>query len=169
MKYQVLKKYGVDVEIARLQDTIFAGIDISTYDCYGRIYRNLKGATNIPEWYLGKKEYSEVLMNDKVAITSFFYVADEYNVNELICDTTASLIVQCDLAKCYPTITAERADELIINEFFNLLKDEKPTRIVKGLNALNDFDTSKLKNMQPFFFFRIDFPIRYNYSSCLNI
>ncbi len=59
---------GIDTGIHELQRDLFIELTKrgwERYDSYDRVYKNKRGEDKIPEAYVGKGEYEEVLFNDK--------------------------------------------------------------------------------------------------------
>ena len=115
---------GVDKLIDALQ-VFIDQLNLPNWNNYARAYKNPKRFDErgfIPEVYTSNGNYEEVFFNDKYSITSFFVVGDSRNTaitgRSIV---TVSLIVQCKLKDVFPQIS-HRADEELINMFWNKLK-----------------------------------------------
>lgn len=95
----LLKKWGLE------------GDKSNQYECYGRAYRNRKGAGYVAEVYTAGNEYKEVHHDDRLAALSFF------GESERIEDGKAEihLVFFVNLTKIKPAIL-HRADEEAHND-----------------------------------------------------
>lgn len=107
---------GVDTVIEQLQQKFYAMLpgfwnSSAVYQSYPRANKNKKGDQTIPEISLDKKDYAEVLFNDKFDITSFFLVDNERTFKDEYKQIhhRISLIFQADLVALYGS--TERMDE----------------------------------------------------------
>ena len=76
MLFQRENPKGIDAGIHELQRDLYMQLikyGWTDYDSFDRVYKNRKGDDKIPEAYVGKGEYKEVLYNDKKQATSFFF------------------------------------------------------------------------------------------------
>lgn len=124
-----INRDGVDVVIEQLQQSTFPKLlgfwdGATTYISYPRANKLYKGDNIIPEVSLDKKDYREVLYNDKVFVTSFFVVDDTrlYNDETRQFKHTISMIFQADLVKLYGK--TNRADEEFNMDVIRVLKKE---------------------------------------------
>jgi hypothetical protein len=122
---------GVDVVIESLQQRWYAqmlgfwqtGV---TYKMYPRANKNYRSDQKLPEVSLDKKEYEEVLTNDKFAVTSFFLNNDErtfVDENKRI-NQSISIIFQADLDALYGN--SERMDEVFNTHMLRIISKENP-------------------------------------------
>jgi hypothetical protein len=129
-KYLKSGAVGLDKEINHLQDWIYDRLvtDFSwtDYECYGRAYLNKNPRTegkNIFEVSTNGKDYKEVLMDDKHAVSSFFYKKDLVQ-NELA-EATVLLFFNINLKKLLGQ-KATRMDEDAIIEILNCIHINPP-------------------------------------------
>lgn len=166
---------GIDVVVDRLQQLIYDGVDwdtnpmaTTTYDSYPRIYKNPVQGGDRPEYFIGDRDYKEVLLDDNFSGTSFFTVSDERNLDD-VWSAQLSIIFQLNLAELYPAIP-HRADEEAHQTILNLLYDNIWNYEVSGLvvgvpNVYSEFDFSQsiFDDMEKFHVFRINLNITYEY------
>ncbi len=172
---------GIDTPIQQLQkflfDTLIAewGITADDWDSYGRVYRTQRADGFIPEAFTANKEYKEVLLNDKIAITSFFTVNETIAINEIDNTATVGILFFVNLPKLSELTT--RADEEIRADVQRILTRGifgfTPTALVLGIaNVFNDFSGWKNTNninyrdMQPYHCFRFNNTLRYGFDDC---
>jgi hypothetical protein len=109
--FQRTSPVGLDKSIIDFQNHLTDTLAFANWNNFDRVYLNEKNPTGlVPEYYDGNGDYQEVLYNDGVDISSFFFrssevkpVGDGYEVN-------VAWIVQCDLNALFPLIS-HRADE----------------------------------------------------------
>lgn len=175
MLVQKTNPIGIDKTIDFLQTKLNANSILSavSYDNLPRAYKNPKAnkAGFVPELYRGNGNYSEVLMNDNVVITSFFIADDVSNYTDEI-ETEFALIVQCsDLTAVYPSIT-HRADEELKHTVMNILQPLKAVKVINIETSIDlvyrEFDREFIKfdDMGSFFVFRINMSTRYGIQCC---
>lgn len=121
---------GIDICIDALQRDLF--IELTNkfgwrdYDSYDRAYRNKKGNDTLPEVYIKKGDYKEVLFNDKETVTSFFLADEKRTYDDKQSYTFhqgVSIIFQANLKKLFPTIS-HRADEEMIDNICKAIKNK---------------------------------------------
>lgn len=124
-----INRDGIDVVIEQLQQSTFPRLlgfwdGATTYISYPRANKVYKNDNIIPEVSLDKKDYREVLYDDKVFVTSFFIVDDTriYNDETRQFKHTISMIFQADLVKLYGN--TNRADEEFNMDVIRVLKKE---------------------------------------------
>ena len=176
MLIQKSNPVGIDYVISQLQKKVYDFLTVkkgfTKYDSYERAYVNPKGTSEIPEVYVGKNEYKEVLFNDKFNITSFFVVDDKRNYDKENARgfiQNVSLIFQCNLKALYPSIT-HRADEEFNKDAFNALKYAYSgidiNEMITGIdNVYSDFDKTRLEyvDMSSFHIVKLNFDLTYKY------
>ena len=117
MKFQRTNPKGLDVAIIRFQNHLETKLAFSNWDNFDRAYLNEKNPTGlVPEYYDADGEYQEVLYNDTVDISSFFFRSSKVEKVETGYECDVALIVQCDLPSLFPSIT-HRADEELARMF----------------------------------------------------
>lgn len=172
---------GIDKEIDFLQKKIYENLielGWTNYDSYPRAYKNYKAGQLIPEIYIGNKEYSECLFNDKLNATSFFVASDnKKQINPGVYEQGVSIIFQVKLNALYPSIL-HRADEEAQEDVISaIIKDQQEIDIdsIKiGVDNVysefvfnNDYDKRiKITDMSDYHVFRIDLTLNYTNDSC---
>lgn len=139
------------------------------YECYGRCYRNQANGGNeyIPEVYTSRKEYKEVLFDDRSVITSFFGIGDRQETEGgLVLKVPVHLIIHADVCKLEPDYVF-RTDEIVRQKIWNIAKkfpDMEIQRQVTGIsNVFQEYKGSRIlnglyaKDMHPLHVWRIDF------------
>jgi len=153
---------GIDIQIESLrsyfEDLLFNGFDTIFY---GRCMRNYRDGM-IPEVLKsGAKEYTEVLLNDRFDVLSFFDVESARTLNE----ATVNIYFAVNLSVIYSTVN-ERATEYALSEIVMLIKRHglfEITGITDGYESWKDWDKVKKEdNMQPYYLFRIETKVTYN-------
>ena len=160
---------GIDAKIERVR-TLFEQelfLDYS-YNSYGRAFINERDGKKIPERYVSDNEYQEVLLNDRVACTSFFSVENDYTVDRNLLSGTVNIYFSCNLSTVYPSVS-ERAVEYLHRDVSAILKREsfELTGITSGADAFSDFDFSD--NMQPFYLVRFKTETSWLIGECVEL
>lgn len=171
---------GVDAEIDRYQSKMYSylteKVGWGIYTSYPRAYKNTKSGGTIPEVYTGKKNYKEVLLNNKINVNSFFLVEDsrDYDNENGRFEQGISIIFQSNLKKLYPAIL-HRADEEMHKDIFNAIKHTFKSftldEFITGVeNVYSDLDIPseniervKLDDMSYYHVVKIDLTIPYQY------
>jgi hypothetical protein len=168
---------GIDKVINDTNKIVFDALtelDWFDYNAYHRAYKNPTQEGTIAEVFdIDSKDYSEVFFDDRLDASSFFVIDDNIPTTDTgrIFDTTVSMIFQCDLSKIANAVEY-RADEEIISQVVNALKGIKYgniSAIIRGIeNVYSGFRTEQIKytDMNPFFCFRIDLDVNYQYDCC---
>lgn len=165
---------GIDVQIQRLQTYLYDKLTLegwTDHDSYERAYKVKRGDKIIPMIYSGK-EYYDLLINDKADATSFFLVSDTEDINDSLCKTTVSWIMQANLQNIYPTI-AHRADEELRSDLKRLLKLNPYgfhlKKVTTGVDSVYDGLDINLKfsdDMNQFHVVRFDLELNYVINNC---
>ena len=164
----------------------YSQLPVSQYNQFGRAYRNYKKSEYVPEVYVkfaqtGNFDYTGVLLNDNVSITSFFDCGEAMKEDHVSGMTYAT--VNCyffiDLSKLFPDQTQRYDEEIIVlitNFFFNcygfVLCD-----VVRGVKSVFDeyngfkIKKNKIFNQQPNLVFRIGLKKYYDesWNNCPNL
>lgn len=174
-----INRDGIDVVIEQLQQSTFPRLlgfwdGATTYISYPRANKVYKNDNIIPEVSLDKKDYREVLYQDKVFVTSFFIVDDTriYNDETRQFKHTISMIFQADLVKLYGN--TNRADEEFNMDVIRVLKKENlyivgDITLADGVDSVySDLtisgelkDKLKLTNMSQRHLLRVTFDVLY--------
>lgn len=165
-------KYGLDREVLMIKNHLQKHLKWLDVEFHGRVYKNPTKSNGklIPEIYLGGKNYQEVLTNDLKSGTVFFSDSSKHSIlNVQQMETDLSIIFILNLSQLKGDEV--RSDIEVQHEVFELLIQLPQFELFDltiGLNALNDFDTSKIKlsDMQPWHIFSITGKIKYNINNC---
>jgi hypothetical protein len=127
---------GLDYEIDLIQKSIYNYLTTkkgyTNYESYPRAYINEHKGNSIPEYSTDKKDYIELLFNDKFSITSYFVIQDnrEY-INGQHFEVEGSIIFQANIKELYTSVS-HRADEEMNKDCFNAVK-----KTLRGLDITN--------------------------------
>ena len=164
--------YGIDIEIEKIRKHLVKYLGWIGVEVFGRAYKNVsKDGKLVPEVYIGGGEYKEVLTNDLNSTTIFFFDSDKHTSgNTLEMQTDLTIVFIVDLVKLKGN-NSSRLDALVQHEALSTLKQITQfeiTELTKGLDALKEFDTSKIKlsDMQPYHVFSITGKIKYKINNC---
>jgi len=178
---------GIDTVINNINNLVFTELDwVSTgdspvnYNAYHRALKNPKNGGLIPEVYQLETdtsfgEYSEVLYNDRLDASSFFYVDDNQSTIDggRMFNTTVSMVFQVDLSKVADNIK-HRGDAEIHRVVCNAINKGiygKVSNVVTGIsNVYSEFDQSQIEftDMHPFHCFRVDIDVNYEFDCCVD-
>jgi len=157
--------YGIDIPIDNLVLKFISELWTDKNNVFkGRIQRTIKSDGTYPEWFNPNTgDYEDVLLNDAVDSVCFFDVqsnedyTSRFNADVWIC-------FAINLKTLYPLIS-ERATEYAHKDAIDIIKrfsSFKPTGIVRGLDAFNDYKLVKITdNMNKFYLFRVNAKIVY--------
>lgn len=160
---------GIDKQIQKLQNQIYTGLGFTNFDGYGRAYL-LKNTEDkvVPHHYVAGSngEYQEILYNDEINGHFFFLDSSETKpFSGVHVETEVSIYFFLNLEKLKPSIT-HKADEEIREQIMGILERFRYfqfTNMVKGEDALNDFETD-LEAIHPRFFLKITGNLRYQFN-----
>lgn len=164
---------GLDFEVNKIKKHLEKSLNYPDVEFYGRVYKNPTKSNNdkvVPEVYTGAKEYKEVLTNDLKSGISFFFDSENHtSVNSFEMETELSVVFILNLSRLKGDET--RRDSEVQTEVLAeviKLKQFESLKLISGLQALKDFDTSKIKlsDMQPWHIFAITGKIKYNINNC---
>ena len=162
---------GIDYPIQRIQTLLYNDLIAggwTSYEAYGRVYKNLKEDKVIPEFATSNKDYKEVLFDDKFNATSFFMVDDKITYNGTG-TANVSLIFQAKIDKLFPTIT-HRADEEMHEDIVTSLNHRnfgKITGITTGIKQVYadlNIDIEGIDDMSGFHVVKFDLIVNFNYN-----
>lgn len=168
---------GVDTPIQRMQTYLYNALltkwalTSSTFNMYGRAYRNASLDGYTPEVYVGKKEYSEVYYDDNVYASAFFGVGSEIVNSRTAVTADVFIIFMVNLSKIKPG--TNRNDEeahidvqTLVTKLFNGFTF---TGITTGIdNVFKDYSWwrknkgIKFTDTHPQHCFRLNFKLIYN-------
>jgi hypothetical protein len=173
-KYQKVNPDGVDAQIQRLQSWLYtklANEGWTLHESYERCYKTKRDDKIIPEIFIDN-EYRELLLDDKVNVTSFFLVDDNENISDRLCTINIQWIIQANIKNLYPSIT-HRADEELRSDLKRLLKlnpyQFRLTGCIQGIESVYDSLKINIKftdDMNQFHVCRFNLELNYNINNC---
>lgn len=168
---------GIDEEINRLQkylyDRIIEKWGLQDFEAYGRVYKNKRNSLTIPEYYISKREYKEVLLDDRLSGIMFFSAKDKTEVSGNL------LIQECDIIFTFNIESLEgsnqREDEKVKHFILSELKNYNSNvhffnKIETGLNNVyQDYNgvSKYFRDMQEFHHFKTTVKLKYNINKCI--
>jgi len=181
------KPVGIDTVINNINNLVFNdlgwidGVEFPVnYNAYHRALKNPRNGGLIPEVYLlddttRRGEYSEVLYDDTLDASSFFYVDNSIDTidNGRLFDTTLSMVFQVNLDVVADNIK-HRGDAEIHRVVVNAINKGiygKVSSVVTGIdNVYSEFDQSQIEftDMHPFHCFRVDIDVTYQFDCCVD-
>lgn len=173
------KAIGLDAEIDTIQVSVYNYLTnkkgYTNYESYPRAYINEHKGNSIPEYSTDKKDYIELLFNDKFSITSYFIIQDNRQyINGQYFEVEGSIIFQANIKELYPSVS-HRADEEMNKDCFNAVKKAlgglKITNMITGLdNVYSDFTFSddtrqrlSIIDLSQNHILKINFTLKYKY------
>ena len=148
------------------------------YTAYHRALKNPRNGGIVPEVYkidaeYSRGEYSEVLYDDTLDASSFFYVSDEQDTvdNGRMFNTTISMVFQVDLSTV-ASVIKHRGDAEVHRIVVNAINKGlygKVSSLVTGIpNVYTEFDQNQIQftDMHPFHCFRVDIDVNYEFGCC---
>lgn len=178
MNYLKITPKGVDIPISLLQTALYNQLKViwsvtdSTFEMYGRAYRNQTESGYTPEVYTGKKEYQDVLFNDKVYVQSFFGLKENTAVVSGTSSVEAFVIFMVNLDKIKPSNTERKDEEARIDVEKICMQSLYGFDVIGFVTGIdNVFDQYsgwkkengiKYRDMHPLHCFRINFNLLYS-------
>jgi len=152
---------GIDKQIQRMQQYLYDKI-VANWACeveaYGRAYVDTVNDSVKPRVYLESGEYREMLTDDSIKGVHFFFIEKNAEVLSHTCMSTNDvdlIFIVDDLTKVKASIT-HYADEEIKEDVKKWVKQFwLMESVVKGEDALDGFDTSKIHFVYPYHVFKI--------------
>ena|SRR5690606_2617420 len=164
---------GLDYEVEKIKIHLEQNLKFDDVIFYGRVYKNPAKNDNgklIPEVYTSAKEYKEVLTNDLKNGVSFFFDSGKHtSASSIEMETELTVVFILNLSKLKGDLVRKDSDvQLQVLTELMKLKQFESIELTTGLQALKDFDTSKIKlsDMQPWHIFSIKGQIKYNINHC---
>ncbi len=162
---------GIDIIIQALQTHLYNELastwDTTSYNSYGRCYKNESSEGVIPEVFIGTNDYNPLLDVDKVNAFSFFVCGDDIDYEEGLYTVEVGLIFFFNLKNLKSSITHRADEEARIDVL--LLLEEYPSFEIIGVqtgydNVFAEFNTDliKLDDIQPYHCFRVNGLMRYS-------
>ena len=183
MIYTLPTPVGIDISIQAMQNLLFAqlkntwNITADQWDCYGRVERNIDKESNdyIPEYLYPTAngyEYKEVLLNDKMAVTSFFgaVLNTKYSNGSALADVSAIFMINLGIIR--GGTLAENAREDLIKLFkakpmgFTLVGWQEGIENVFREYPGTRRDNLKLRDMYPWKSLRFNTQVLYSPLNC---
>lgn len=182
MEYVKESPTGIDIHIQKLQRFLYSELkkawgisDDTSYDAYGRAYRNQVADGFIPEVYIGNKEYKELYFDDRRKAISFFGVGESIKYTKGTATAPTYLIFLVNLAQLKGGIT--RADEEVHIDVEKLLQPGRSgfemlsfetgiDNVFKEYSGWRKDQGIKYRDFQPFHCFRINMSVTYNIQDC---
>ena len=170
MNYTKTNPIGLDAKIQSIQNKLYTSLNTlwglsngNEIDAYGRAYINQKDAKLLPEAYVGRNEYENVLVAER---NKFFFLSrgikEKYDT--LRFKTNVELCFIVDLGQLKPDIE-HRADSEVQNDVYNELFTfdnvfvlSLDTEIRSVFNGLS-FDSDD--NLQPYHCFKYNLLVIY--------
>lgn len=131
MNTTVTNAFGIDSVIKRIQEALYADLcerwsltaePSERINGYGRIYKNPKGTTKVPEAYVGKRDYQDVFYSDNADANFFFLASDKSeSEDEMVFTNDVKVIFCMDLEKCIAG--SDRMDALAHRDAVDLLRN----------------------------------------------
>lgn len=169
MIYTKENPIGLDAKIQGIQTRLYArlidlwGLDENTFDAYGRVYVKRKTNKVLPEAYIGRNEYQNVLVAEK---NKFFFVArNTINaINAIQFQTTIELCFILDLSQIKSDI-GHRADQevqLDVKESFRGVDNVNIVSLVTEPNQVfSGFTFNETDNLHPYHVFKYNLNVIY--------
>jgi len=188
MLYLKNNPVGIDKTINDINETVYNSLGWTpenniSYNAYSRALKNPRNGGIVPEVYKVEDvttgipfgEYSEVLYDDNVNASSFFYVDDNVSAvdNGRLFTTTISMVFQLDLSVVANNIL-HRGDEEIHRKIVNAINDSTEGRVNAVITNIpsvySEFDISQIEftDMHPFHCFRVDIDVDFEYECCVD-
>jgi len=154
---------GTDLAIAKIQKILYDKLTMlwsGNLEAYPRCYIVRREKLTTIEYYLGDKEYGNLVSTEK---NKFFFVAESDKTPESKEDfhlfkQDVQLYFILDLKECYPSIT-HRCDEEVRQDVLNILSkiNCEVSKVVVGLkDVFNQVSYKETFDTQPKHCFRID-------------
>jgi hypothetical protein len=178
MNHTVTDAFGIDAAIKRIQSEVYAEL-ISRWSLtrnpsnringYGRVYKNPKDFSKVPEAYVGKREYEDVFYDDNADANFFFLVSDDSSSTDEMVFTNSVKVVFCmDLEKCISG--KDRMDALAHKDAVELLRNitSSGRYVINGYetgleNIFSGYSTTGIKydDLQPYHCFAVKIMLNY--------
>jgi hypothetical protein len=181
------KPVGIDTVINNINYLVYNELGWSStdrdfpvkYSAYHRALKNPRNGGTVPEVFAASEdrfrrgEYTEVLYDDRVDASSFFYVEDTQTPidNGRMFNTTLSMVFQLNLESVASNIK-HRGDAEIHRVVCNAINKSyygKVSGLTTGIsNVYSEFDQSQIQftDMHPFHCFRVDIDVNYAFGCC---
>ncbi len=178
MNHTVVEAFGIDSAIKRIQSQLYSELigrwsltenPSTRINGYGRVYKNPKNFSKVPEAYIGKREYEDVFYDDNADANFFFLVSENSASSDQIVFTNDVKIVFClDLERCISG--NDRMDALAHRDVIEILRNIPS----KGIYAITGYETGlerifsgysttgiKYDDLQPYHCFAVNITLNY--------
>lgn len=181
MNYQRSLISGIDKPIYAFQTYLYDALKPiwsltdSTFNMYGRVYRNQTEDGYLPELFIGGEDYTDTLFDDTLTANAFFGVGETIKVDKQ--DTTADvfLVFMVNLNEIKPG--NDRNDASAHYDVQNLCQNGINGFILNGFitgiqNCFKEYsgfrgtDAIKFRDQHPLHCFRLNFKLTYNINNC---
>lgn len=178
---------GIDTVINNINNLVFSELDwLSSndspvnYTAYHRSLKNPRNGSVVPEAYNLEDgstfgEYTELLYDDTLDASSFFYVDSNQTPidNGRLFETTVSMVFQVNLDKVADNIK-HRGDaeihRIVVNAINKGIYGSVSGLVTEIPNVYSEFDQSQITftDMHPFHCFRVDIDVSYEFGCCVD-
>jgi hypothetical protein len=170
---------GLDKEINHLQEWLYDRLlnefSWTDYECFGRAYLNKNPRVdgdkkNIFEVSVNGKDYAEITMDDRHAVTSFFFKKKQEHTD--ITKATVVLFFNLNLVKLLGQ-SGERMDEDALMDILNVLHVNPPSFVVgeirngtKDVYGEYNINVQERDNMSDYMVCSYELTVTYLHQSC---
>ena len=155
---------GIDIPIEDLKTELVS--EYPACDVYGRIYRNKRGESTIPEFYSDDKQYEEVLQNDTKSGVIFFDIEPKREEQSMTGKADVHICFLLDLEKLYPA--EQRPTELAHKDAREIIRHSafEIESLTTGITALEQFSVEDTDDMSPYYIFSFQTKVNYSLLNC---
>lgn len=172
---------GVDIPIQKYQTVLYNALKTtwpitdSTFNMYGRAYRNQTPDGYTPEIYKGNDEYADSYFDDTLSGSAFWGVNEITKVTNGDVQANLFVIFMVNLDLIKPGTTRNDEEARIDTERIAMKRDYGffLTGIITGIDQVfkdySGYKTVKgikFRDMQPWHCFRLNFQVTYNIYDC---
>ena len=153
---------GLDVLIQKLQTKIYKSLKTDKIEGYGRVYLNDDNGKIVPKHYLGNGEDKELLLNDRLTGSFFFFEDGVTKKKSSRLTTPVSLVILLNLEELTLNFKG-RNDEEVKTDIYGVIEPCKYfdlIEIIKGDDVLKEFKTN-FKEKHPYCFLRFNGTMSY--------
>jgi hypothetical protein len=166
---------GLDLRIQHFQSYLFEKLGLADHESLPRVYLNIAETEGkkalIPELFIGKQEYNEVLFNDNHDVSSFFFrMTEKLPSIGGYGQARVAMIFQAQLDRLFPNAPHRFDEELngmIEEASFNynghdIFKWETTSVGIEEVYREFNLDQISYDNMHPFYPVRFEYLVRYD-------
>lgn len=171
MNNQTVGAVGINAVIELIKDDIYQDLYDrwnNSLNAYGRMYRLPDQNSWKPSWYVGDREYKEILMDDQKCIM-YFEVGDKDSSEDgLVFRSPCKIVFMVNMELAFPNSTI-RSDGEIQRDVIEILRENAHERfqitgIERSLNRIfggMSKDVFQNFNDQPYFAFAVEIDLDY--------